>query len=124
MSKTIKLGATGASLTGGTDATFVEVTTQAAGTKYVHDTADANGLRSHVRLLGREGNAAVGRKQKSTGVFTMPVTDSTSGEVRYVALRIELTADPRDIADTQLEMRMVGVQMLQNESLLWEVGSE
>lgn len=127
MSQTIKDGVTAVTYTGGTSQTYEEVASQSAGTTYVNSTVGAtSGVFETLRNTVRQGNASSGLKFRAQAVVTIPVIDAVTGDVRYAAMRIELTVDPQDHATEHVELRRRAAQVLTEAGFenLWSLGQE
>lgn len=114
MSKTLLDGVTAVTPTGGTSETYVEIPSSEQGTTYANSAESDASLRERLNLRGRIGSiSATGTivKEKRIARLTMPVEDAVTGEVRYMAVRLEITADPRDFGSNIGELRMRGAQL-------------
>lgn len=125
MSKTIYNGGTPThTYSTGTAHTFEEVPSNGKGTLYVDDTTTSL-QKATVRLTGRPGNIPTGLKQKATAVYSQPVEDATTGDVRYATVRIEVTFDSRD-SDELAQLQNAGCQILSETEFakLFTIGQE
>lgn len=114
MSKTLKVGVTAYTPTGGSDETYVGVPSNEQGESYANSDETTASLRERLNLRARIGSisgSGVVTKEKRTARLTVPVADAVTGEIRYAAVRIEFTADPRDFGDLIGEMRMKAAEL-------------
>lgn len=111
----LKAGASGLTVTGGTDMTFSSTGITVANGVNVANAANTNFItRENITVKSRMPVQSGGswKKGKYSATLAMPRVYDGDPEVKYNLVRVEIESDPRILAADLQDLRFMGAQML------------